>query len=100
MINGVMEQYLGRYVNYLQYHWVESLPILEFSGNNVDTETTSVSQFFTKNGYHPQIQLDLSSANGQEDCLSPYTRQDPGRATGHTETGNCIGPGISAGDSK
>lgn len=39
----------------------------EFSGKNVDLETTVKSSFFTNYRYHPWIQLNLSSAKGPQD---------------------------------
>ena len=33
-LNGVMEQYLRAYINYLQDNWPDWLPLVEFTGNN------------------------------------------------------------------
>jgi len=45
-VNGIMEQYLGSYVNYQQDDWCQWLPIAEFMGNNHVSETTGTSPIF------------------------------------------------------
>jgi len=45
-VNGIMEQYLGSYVNYRQDDWCQWLPIAEFMGNNHASETTGTSPIF------------------------------------------------------
>ena len=54
-LNGVMEQYLRAYVNYLQDDWPDWLPLAEFTGNNTKSETTKVSPFFANKGFHPRM---------------------------------------------
>ena len=54
-LNGVMEQYLKAYVNYLQDDWPDWLPLAEFTGNNTKSETTKVFPFFANKGFHPRM---------------------------------------------
>ena len=54
-INGVMEQYLRSFVNYLQDDWLDWLPLAEFVSNNTELETTKVTPFFANKGFHPRI---------------------------------------------
>ena len=44
--NAMMEQYLRSYVNYLQDHWAERMPLIEFAANNQVSETMGISSFF------------------------------------------------------
>ena len=44
-LNGVMKQYLRAYVNYLQDDWPDLLPLAEFTGHNIKSETAKVSFF-------------------------------------------------------
>jgi hypothetical protein len=53
-INGVMEQYLRCYVNYLQDDWSNWLPLAEFAANNQASETTGISPFFAVYGCDPR----------------------------------------------
>ena len=53
--NQTLKQYLHVYCNYQQNNWSELLPLTEFAYNNTPSATTSVSPFFTENGYHPNI---------------------------------------------
>ena len=46
-VNGVMEQRLRVYVNYMQDDWIKWLHLAGFVGNNMVSETTKVSSFFT-----------------------------------------------------
>ena len=52
--NGVLEQYLRAYVNYLQDDWEEMLHLAEFAMNNQASETTGISPFFANYGYDPR----------------------------------------------
>ena len=54
-INGVMEQYLRTFVNYLQDDWLEWLLLAEFVGNNTESETTKVTFFFANKSFHPRM---------------------------------------------
>ena len=54
-INGVMEQYLRAFVNYLQDDWLDWLLLAEFVGNNTESETTKVTPFFANKGFHPRM---------------------------------------------
>ena len=51
-LNGVMEQYLRVYVNYLQDDWSDWLSLAEFTGNNTKSKTTKMSPFFANKGFH------------------------------------------------
>ena len=53
-INGVMEQYLCAFVNYLQDDWLNWLPLAEFVGNNTKSET-KVTPFFANKSFHPRM---------------------------------------------
>lgn len=54
-INSAIEQYLRAFVSFHQDDWVRWLPLAEFAGNNVVSETTGVSPFFANYGFNPQI---------------------------------------------
>ncbi len=54
-LNGVIEQYLRAYINYLQDDWPDWLLLAEFTGNNTNSETTKVSPFFANKGFHPRM---------------------------------------------
>ncbi|TKA52632.1 hypothetical protein B0A49_13533, partial [Cryomyces minteri] len=53
--NGVMNQYLRSFVNYMGDDWAEFLPGAEFAANNATSVTTHVSPFFANSGQHPRI---------------------------------------------
>ena len=61
-INGVMEQYLCSFVNYLQDDWLDWLPLAEFVGNNTELETTKVTPFFANKGFHPRMGVEPITA--------------------------------------
>jgi hypothetical protein len=42
-------------MNYHQDDWVDWLPLAEFAANNVASETTGVSPFFTNYGFNPRL---------------------------------------------
>ena len=66
--NGVMQQYLQCYVNYLQDDWTKWLPLAEFAANNQETESTKLTPFFTNTGMDPRITTDLTPpARGDRD---------------------------------
>lgn len=54
-INSLVEQYLRAFVSFHQDDWVRWLPLAEFAGNNVVSETTGMSPFFANYGYNPQM---------------------------------------------
>ena len=60
-INGVMEQYLRAFVNYLQDDWLEWLLLAEFVSNNTESETTKVTLFFANKGFHPRMGFEPST---------------------------------------
>jgi hypothetical protein len=64
-INGIMEQYLRCYTNYLQDDWPAGLPLAEFASNNHASETTGLSPFFALYG----MTLDLILANQYQKTL-------------------------------
>ena len=58
-VNASMEQYLHSYRDYLQDDWANWLPMAEFIGNNVVSETTGCSPFLAEMGYHPRLGFEL-----------------------------------------
>jgi transposase InsO family protein len=53
--NGVMNQYLRAYVNYMADDWAEYLPGAEFAANNATSSSTNVSPFLANSGQHPRV---------------------------------------------
>jgi hypothetical protein len=66
-INGIMEQYLRCYTNYLQDDWPAYLPLAEFASNNYASETTGLSPFFAF------YDMDPRSNFGQPISKNPVT---------------------------
>jgi len=58
-IIGSMEEYLRRYVNYLQDDWVRMLAIAEFAGNNQVSAATGASPFYATAGCDPKTSYEL-----------------------------------------
>ena len=54
-INAELEHYLRLYISWAQDDWVDWLPLAEFAGNNMVSETTGVSPFFANYGFHPRV---------------------------------------------
>ena len=54
-INAELEQYLRLYIDWAQDDWVDWLPLAEFAGNNMISETTGVSPFFANYGFNPRM---------------------------------------------
>jgi hypothetical protein len=54
-INAELEQYLRLYIDWAQDDWVDWLPLAEFAGNNLVSESTGVSPFFANYGFHPRM---------------------------------------------
>lgn len=54
-INAELEQYLRLFVGWAQDDWANWLPLAEFAGNNMVSETTGVSPFFANYGLHPRV---------------------------------------------
>lgn len=54
-INAELEQYLRLYVDWAQDDWADWLPLAEFAGNNMVSETTGVSPFFANYGFNPRM---------------------------------------------
>jgi hypothetical protein len=57
-INAEMEQYLRLFINWAQTDWAVWLPLAEFAGNNMISETTGVSPFFANYGFHPRMGIE------------------------------------------
>jgi hypothetical protein len=55
----IMEPYLRAYINYLQDDWMKFLPMAEFAANNQVSDTTTVSPYFTKYRFVPDIYFEL-----------------------------------------
>lgn len=54
-INAELEKYLRSFISWAQDDWVDWLPLAEFAGNNVASETTGASPFFINYGFHPRM---------------------------------------------
>lgn len=54
-INAELKQFLRLYINWAQDDWVDWLPLAEFAGNNMTSETTGVSPFFANYGFNPRM---------------------------------------------
>jgi hypothetical protein len=63
-MNGIMEQYLRAYVAYQQDDWNLFLPLAEFAGNLLPSESTGASPFFANYGFDPRIDFDLDNPAG------------------------------------
>jgi hypothetical protein len=61
-INQILEQYLRIYVQYDQDDWCRLLPMAEFVYNNTYHSTTQVTPFFANKGYHPILNIDITTA--------------------------------------
>jgi hypothetical protein len=59
-INAELEQYLRLFVDWAQDDWVDWLPLAEFAGNNLISETTGVSPFFANYGFHPRMGVEAA----------------------------------------
>ena len=68
--NQTLEQYLRCYCNYQQDNWAALLPLVEFVYNNAPNETTGMSPFFAKKGYHLSLAVhperDLASTCAED----------------------------------
>jgi hypothetical protein len=54
-INAELESYLRMFVNWAQDDWAAWLPLAEFAGNNMTSETTGISPFYANYGFHPKM---------------------------------------------
>ena len=54
-MNQTLEQYLCIHCNYQQDDWLNWLPVAEFTYNNMESEATRTTPFFTNKGYHPEL---------------------------------------------
>ena len=55
--NGILEQYLGAYVNSQQDNWNELRPMVEFTYNNGYQETIKIIPFYANYGINPEHRL-------------------------------------------
>jgi hypothetical protein len=67
-VNAIMEQHLRAYVSCLQDDGTKYLFLAGFTGNNLVSDTTSLSPFFANHGYNPRwdLELDIRTDNGEE----------------------------------
>ena len=72
-VNAIMEQHLRAYVSYLQDDWVEYLFLAEFAGNNLVSDTTTMSPFYANLGYHPKCDLQLDIRTDTRDEVQAQT---------------------------
>jgi hypothetical protein len=54
-VNAELESYLRMFVNWAQTDWATWLPLAEFAGNNMVSETTGVSPFYANYGFNPRM---------------------------------------------
>jgi hypothetical protein len=59
-VNAGIKQYLCQFTNFLQDDWADWLPLAEFAANNVTSESTGVSPFFTNYGFNPKLGIEPS----------------------------------------
>ena len=52
-VNQQLEIYLRAFVSYKMANWNNLLPITEFIYNNIQTNITGITPFFTNYGYYP-----------------------------------------------
>jgi len=72
-VNAIMEQHLRAYVSYLQDDWVDYLFLAEFAGNNLISDTTTMSPFYANLGYHPKCDLELDVRTDNHDEIQVQT---------------------------
>ena len=72
-INAIMEQHLRAYVSYLQDDWTKYLFLAEFAGNNLISETTTMSPFFANFGFHPKWNFELDIRVDNRDEIAAQT---------------------------
>ncbi|KAE8247514.1 hypothetical protein A4X03_0g7031, partial [Tilletia caries] len=61
-VNQNLEQYLRLYTSYQQDDWADLLPLAEFTYNNTEHSTTSVSPFFANKGFNPSFDITPTTA--------------------------------------
>jgi hypothetical protein len=61
-VNQIVEMYLHFYINYDQDDWSDFLPLAEFTYNNTSHSSTSESPFFLNKGFHPTLDIQVSSS--------------------------------------
>ena len=72
-INAIMEQHLRAYVSYLQDDWTKYLFLAEFAGNNLVSDTTTISPFFANLGFNPKWDLELDIRVDNDDEAAAQT---------------------------
>jgi len=72
-VNAIMEQHLRAYVSYLQDDWAYYLFLAEFAGNNLVSETTTMSPFYANLGFHPKWNLELDIQTDNHDVIQAQT---------------------------
>jgi hypothetical protein len=65
-VNQILEQYLRVYINYQQDDWVNLLPLAEFAYNNTAHSATQVTPFFANKGFHPKLEVSLTSVASED----------------------------------
>lgn len=73
IMNQFLEQYLRSFVNYDQDNWVELLPLGQFAYNNSLQASTKLTPFFANFGYHPHLNITMSSSDSSS--LSSLAQQ-------------------------
>jgi hypothetical protein len=68
-VTAVLEQYLQAYISHQQDTWSLWLPLTEFTTNNYESKTTSVTPFFANNGCHLCLNFDITE---QRDLLENH----------------------------
>ena len=73
-INVGMEKFLRLFINWTQTDWARWLPIAEFAGNNMKSETTGQTPFFANYAFHPR--MGIEPATPCQPNLSPQQQQE------------------------
>jgi transposase InsO family protein len=61
-MNSSMEQYLRIYTSHQQDDWVKWLPLAEYAANNIMSEGTKCSAFFTVPGLDPRMTFEEATS--------------------------------------
>jgi hypothetical protein len=65
-VNQILEQYLWVYINYQRDDWANLLPLAEFTYNNTAHSATQVTPFFANKGFHPKLEVSLTSVASED----------------------------------
>ena len=71
-LNSVLEQYLRMYCDFQQTDWASLLPMAEFSYNNSQHSSTTLSPFYANYGFHPRMSLLPPSPNSPTPAADSY----------------------------